>query len=84
MVQVVRHSHAYYLFDAEFAHFNAREALLAMASHVLTGNPGLTSRVQAHDQLVAACLLVLCQCTISNLRRTPIPIVHTLQIEEVL
>ena len=84
MLQVVRHSHPYYFFDAEFAHFNAREALLAMVSHVLTGNPGLTARVQAHDQLVTACLLMFCQCTISDLRRTPIPIVHTLQIEEVL
>ena len=60
MIQVVRHSRTYDFFNAEFAHFDAIEALLAMISHVLSGNPGLTARVQAHDKLVAACLLMLC------------------------
>ena len=84
MAQVVGHPHPDHLFDAELAHFNTIQALNSVIAHLLSGDPGLAARVKAHDQFITADFLMLPQRSKSDLARTPISIIHALQIKKIL
>ena len=78
MLQMVFHTHSDHFFDAKLAHFNAVKAILTVLCHILPGYPSLTTRIQAHYELVPASFLVLCQHAIADLLGAAIAIINAL------
>ena len=52
-----------------------------MLAHLLPGNPCITAWIEAHDQLIAAHLLMFGKRPIIDLLGAPVPMIDALQFE---